>query len=295
MSSSSQPPTGAARRRKRMSDADTRQRMLDTAVQLITQRGMSVSLEHLSFEEIIQAAGVARTSVYRRWPYKDLFFSDVLVELARATALGSGYAEVSQQLADRLEALLPRPRDVDDERDRRDVTIELLRVASLADFEAVYTSQQWRTYIALHATHLGLPDGDLRREVGRALAASDRRFTEARAANLRLLAGLAGYRVATDVGGETDGFALLSLAIGAAMTGLVIKALTAPALVTDRRRLAPFGTSWHAEWSEPALVLAHLMLSHLEPVPGAPWGDNQIRRMITELRALATDQEPSGR
>ena len=81
---SAQPPTGAARRRVRISDEETGRRMLAAAVALIGERGMSVSLEHLSLEEIIQAAGVARSSVYRRWPYKDLFFSDLLVELANA-------------------------------------------------------------------------------------------------------------------------------------------------------------------------------------------------------------------
>ena len=35
---------------------------------------------------VIRDADVSRSSAYRRWPYKDLFFSDLLRELAKAAA-----------------------------------------------------------------------------------------------------------------------------------------------------------------------------------------------------------------
>jgi AcrR family transcriptional regulator len=53
--------------------------MLDAAGAMIGRTGLTVSLEHLSFEDVIHQAGVARSAVYRRWPYKDLFFSDLLL------------------------------------------------------------------------------------------------------------------------------------------------------------------------------------------------------------------------
>ena len=59
--------------------------MLHTATGLIDASGLTVSLDHISFEEVIQQAGVSRSAAYRRWPYKDLFFSDLLKELAQAT------------------------------------------------------------------------------------------------------------------------------------------------------------------------------------------------------------------
>jgi AcrR family transcriptional regulator len=261
--------------------------MLDTAVQLIMDRGMTVSLEHLSVEEIIQAAGVARTSVYRRWPYKDLFFSDLLIELAKATQLGTGYGGVPELLAEHMAQLLPRPDGVDPEQDHRDVTVEILRVSTQADFDTVYASQQWRTYIALHATHLGLPDGDLRQEIGHALRQSEQRFTALREAVFRRFAPLMGYRISGNFPDPDVGYASLALAAGSAMTGLVVRALADPGLVSDRRMLAPFGTSRETEWSSPALVLVGVIRSHVERDTDVPWGDACIRQTIEGLRSLA--------
>src|SRR6516164_8119090 len=77
------PPTGLARRGRRLSDQETEQRMLRAAVAMVSRTGLTVSLDHISFEDIIRDAGVSRSAVYRRWPYKDLFFSDLVRQLAR--------------------------------------------------------------------------------------------------------------------------------------------------------------------------------------------------------------------
>src|SRR5512140_331128 len=76
-------PTGLARRGRRLSDQETGQRMLQAAVAMVHRTGLTVSLDHLSFEDIIRDADVSRSAVYRRWPYKDLFFSDLVAELAK--------------------------------------------------------------------------------------------------------------------------------------------------------------------------------------------------------------------
>jgi AcrR family transcriptional regulator len=57
--------------------------MLQAAVAMVNRTGLTVSLDHLSFEDIIRDADVARSAVYRRWPYKDLFFSDLVKKLAQ--------------------------------------------------------------------------------------------------------------------------------------------------------------------------------------------------------------------
>ena len=57
--------------------------MLDTAVESLSRTGLTVGLDHISVEELIREAGVSRSAVYRRWPYKDLFFADLVAELAK--------------------------------------------------------------------------------------------------------------------------------------------------------------------------------------------------------------------
>jgi hypothetical protein len=60
---------------------------------MVNRTGLTVSLEHLSVEDVIREAGVARSAVYRRWPYpyKDLFLSDLANELAKAAIPTAAY------------------------------------------------------------------------------------------------------------------------------------------------------------------------------------------------------------
>src|SRR6266508_3005306 len=233
MARGDQGPTGAARRRVRISDAETERRMLDAALEMIATRGMSVSLEHLSLEEVIGAAGVSRSSAYRRWPYKDLIF-------------------------------------------------EMLRTAVQADFEGIYLSPRWRTYIALNATFLGLPDGDLRRKVGAALAQTEQRFTTLRAQIAAEMTDVLGYRLVPPLT-VPDGFELMASAVGSAITGLVIKALASPQMVAERRLLRAFGSTRPAEWSVPAFVIVDVALSYIEPDPAVRWDQARIQTVAAQL------------
>ena len=128
-----QPRVGVGRRRQRLSDEETERRMLDSATAQVNRTGLTVSLDHLSFEEIIRDAGVSRSTVYRRWPYKDLFFSDLLRELARAaTPAAVASASVS---APAIEHVLRDRIDWFETADgRRDLLLEIIRVGAEHDF-----------------------------------------------------------------------------------------------------------------------------------------------------------------
>jgi AcrR family transcriptional regulator len=279
MARGDQAPTGAARRRIRISDAETERRMLDAALEIIATRGMSVSLEHLSLEEVIATAGVSRSSAYRRWPYKDLFFSDLLVELARSTNLEDEGAEPLRQAQALLAA---RVQELRTDTSRRDLIIEVLRTAVQADFEGIYSSPRWRTYITLNATFLGLPDGDLQRTVGAALAQTEQRFTTHRAQVAAEMTDVLGYRLVPPLTAP-DGFELMAGAVGSTITGLVIKALASPQLVAERRLLRAFGSTRPAEWSVPAFVIVGVALSYIEPDPAVRWDQARIRTVAAQL------------
>lgn len=75
---------------------------------------------------------------------------------------------------------------------RHRLLLELFRQLSLLDFQALYQSPEWRTYLALHATFLSLADGDLRDEVQAILAQSERDHTARVAAAWAHLAALLG-------------------------------------------------------------------------------------------------------
>lgn len=277
-------PTGLARRGRRLPDHETERRMLRSAVAMVHRTGLTVSLEHISFEDVIRDADVSRSSVYRRWPYKDLFFSDLVKELAKdaTPAIADGEVELIKRIVAAHPGWLGPPEL------RRSLLAELFRQLALFDFQALYGSADWRTYIALHATFMSLTDGGLRDQVQAALAQSERgriaRISEA----WKHLAGLFGYRLRPGLDATFETVATL---IDATMRGLVIMALPMPDIAEHRLQASPFGAAGVDDWSLPAVGLAAIATTFLEPDPEVEWDEE---RLTTVRRALAELALPHG-
>jgi AcrR family transcriptional regulator len=281
MSSSSQAPTGLARRGRRRSDQETAQRMLQAAVAMVHRAGLTVSLDHISFEDVIRDAGVSRSAVYRRWPYKDLFFSDLVKELAKdatPAAITSAELELMRRVvSDHLDWLATPEL-------RHSLVIELIRQLSLFDFQTLYGSAQWRTYLALQATFMSLADGELRDQVRAALAQSEQGRRSRVASAWQQLAGLFGYRLRPELGAT---FETLAALLDATMRGLVIMALPMPELAAHQAQARPFGAAHEDEWSLPALGLASIASAFLEPDHAIEWDDERITSVRQALSSLA--------
>ncbi len=280
MTSEVQPPTGLARRGRRLSDRETEQRMLRAAVAMAQRTGLTVSLDHISLEDVIRDAGVSRSAVYRRWPYKDLFFSDLVKQLAKdaTPTIVDDELELMRQVVaeheDRLETAGLR----------HELVIELFRRLSLLDFETMYNSPGWRTYIALHATFMSLADGALRDQVQTALAESERAHNARIARTWQQLAGIFGYRLRPELGAT---FEMLATLLSATMRGLIIMALSTPGIAGHRVQASPFGAVSRDEWSWPAMGLAGLASAFLEPDPEIQWDDDRLASVRRALRTWA--------
>ena len=256
--------------------------MLQAALAMVNQTGLTVSLDHLSFEDLIRDARVSRSAVYRRWPYKDLFFSDLLKELARAAtpaaisgeaASGPEIRRVALEHLDWLEQ--PELRD--------NLAIELMRRGALHDFQTMHGSAEWRTYLALHATFLSVADDELRSDLQVALAASERDFIGRIASSWERLCALLGYRLRPELGATFETFASL---ISASLRGFVLMALSTPDIATRRIEASPFGAAEAAEWSQPAIALTSIALAFLEPDPTIEWTDERLATVRGGLESL---------
>jgi AcrR family transcriptional regulator len=246
--------------------------MLRTATTLIDATGLTVSLDHISFEEVIQQAGVSRSAAYRRWPYKDLFFRDLLKELAQAArpAAASGFETASASIRAIALAHVDWLATADG---RRDLVLEMIRRGALNDFDTMLGSTEWRTYLALHATFLSIADAELRNDLQEALATSERGFISRIASSWEQLAGLLGYRLRPEVEGS---FEMIASLASASLRGLVIMALSTPELATRRIQARPFGAATAAEWSPIALTAASIAFAFLEPDPTIEWDDQRL-------------------
>ena len=273
------PPTGLARRGRRLSDQETEQRMLRAAVAMVSRTGLTVSLDHISFEDIIRDAGVSRSAVYRRWPYKDLFFSDLVRQLAKdaTPAIVEDELELMRQIA------VSRPDWLETPELRRRLLLELFRQLSLLDFQAMLGSPGWRTYLALHATFMSLADGDLRDQVQAALNQSEQAHNARIAQAWRQLTALFGYRLRPESGITFEALATL---LSATMRGLVVMALSAPDVAGQRIEARPFGADARGRWSLPALGLAGLASAFLEPDPAVEWDAGRIAAVRQALATL---------
>jgi AcrR family transcriptional regulator len=285
MTSYAQAPTGLARRGRRLSDRETEQRMLQTAVSMVNRSGLTVSLDHISLEEVIRDADVSRSAVYRRWPYKDLFFSDLVKELARSatpTIVDEELALIRSIVAERLDWL-------DTPERRHGLVIELIRQLALLDFQRLHGSAQWRTYLALNATFLSLADGQLRDQVAEALAQSEHAHRARVAKAWELMAGLFGYRLRPELGAT---FETLAALLDAHMRGLVIQALSEPDLAAHVAKASPFGAVSEDEWSLAALGAASIATAFLRPDPAIEWNDERrarVRQTLSSLTDLANE------
>ncbi len=283
MGSETAPPTGLARRGRRLSDQETERRMLQAAVAMVSRTGLTVSLDHISFEDIIRDAGVSRSAVYRRWPYKDLFFSDLVTQLARDATP----AIVDDELALIRQIAASRPDWLDTPELRYRLLLELFRQLSLLDFQTMLDSPGWRTYLALHATFMSLADGALRDQVQAALARSERAHNARIARAWRQATALFGYRLRPGAGITFEALATL---LSATLRGLVVVALSSPDVAEQRLEASPFGADTPGKWSLPALGLAGLASAFLEPDPAVEWDAERIAAVRQALVTLSVPE-----
>ena len=255
--------------------------MIAAAIDMIRESGLTVSLDHLSVEDVIRRADVSRTAVYRRWKYKDEFFADLLRHLARDPHPA---VITSQFRPDELRRLAVDHIDwVDTAEGRERLFAELVRVGGAMDLAMLATSHQWRSYMALQAAVLSIEEGDFRAELQAILADSERQIHQRLGANYAAIADLLGYRIRPDAKVTFDDIAIMCSSM---MNGAAVKAQSDASVLTHTVGVAE-RLDQQGPWSVAAAACYAIQALYLEPDPDVTWTEERIARVKDVMRRAA--------
>lgn len=246
----------------------------------VRENGVTVGLDQISLEEAIAASGVARATAYRRWPSRQDFLREVLIQIVRQARLEPETEE--DLLALRRLAETQRENLVSEE-GRRTFVVESFRLATESDYRRLAASREWRDHLALRATCDSLPAGELRETVAAELTDAEEKFAARRATVYARLPALLAYRLVPWLDPET-GFDVMAAAAGAIMTGLIVR----PGLgrSTPPFRARAFGSAIEAAWTIESYSLVSLILSYLEPDPEIEWNESRLLAAFAQWDSL---------
>lgn len=254
-----------------MPETETRSLMLQTAVAALRETGLTVSLEHISMEDVIREAGVSRTAVYRCWPHKDQFIGDLILELAK-TAIPIANTRSPEATTQFKDMFLHRLDDLHSPEARWRLATELVVTASSLDFQHTASlSAQWRTYFALVTTVMNLSDEELLASARQAIGASERQYRDRLSRNFGIIAEILGFRLVDPKHVPLAAVADLVIAL---IRGLIL-----------RNQTAEPETETNEHVSLPALGLTGILMRCFEIDPTVAWDAaraDHLRKMLSE-------------
>lgn len=255
--------TGAPREAQRLSRSEIESRLLDTAMRLIQRTGLTVSLEHLRLDELLELADVPKTSFYRVWQSKDRFFARLLEELVQSEGgVGAAYDPETIRVAGAVIRLHSDLLGTAEGRER--VLRETVRQGAQQNFASLLNSVGWRTYMAILATLPGISDEGARERIKTALQAAENDFLDRMADFYSGLLPVLHYRLRPGI--TTRHVAAAGAAV---VEGLVQRYVVSPELV-DGTVPGPAIDGGTTDWSLAALGFLGVIQALAEPDPDAP-------------------------
>ena len=254
------------RRSTRLSSDQSRARVLAEALSMLATTGLTVSLEHLSIEELIRNADVPRSAFYRLWPSKDLFYAELLEHLTLSTSPADAPFDPAalQTAAHVLHTNAHRVATPDG---RSAVIEEMWRLGGPRNVDALAGSTAWRDATALITTINGVADLGQRESLVRSLRVSEERRIAIMAGQYEQLVTMAGCGLQPGVT-----YPLLARIAARIVEGFVQGNFIRPEL-TATRIMRPGLDGELVPWHPAALSLwaaFHLLLDFDPPSPGTP-------------------------
>lgn len=227
--------------RTRRPAGETRALMLATAVDRVTAEGLHLDYANLELEDLIRAAGVPRSTVFRIWPDRGAFIGDLVRALFEADpGFEAGFDGETLGLLE--EAIAGTGVDTGTPEGRQAALRAVVRHTTAHNIVAVEESLTWRTYRSLSAALTSgdsVPGGEGIRTL---LGEIEARYTDRMAAVYARLNEALGFRMRSGLT-EQD----LALAVMAVIDGLSDHRRIDPDGV-DRPRTVSLGAEGPDEW-----------------------------------------------
>jgi len=183
-------------RPERMPAEEVRQRMLDAGCGLALEAGAALTIEHLRLEEVIQRARVPRSSVYRLWAYREEYIDDLLCYLAGEGSWFSERPVLAPETSSVLQRVLTENKQLLATLEgRRALMLEIVRLTTVRNYNALTESTAWRLHMALMATLGSTRSGEARKRIAAALEDAQKQSRESMVALLGYLMGALGLRL----------------------------------------------------------------------------------------------------
>ncbi len=284
-------PLGLGAARSRLSEEETVKRMLDTGVRIARSEGLRVSFDLLQLEDVIAEAGVSRSAVYKRWPRKEQYYSQVLLRLAGEAHPAQSAYDIGTELV-AIDVALAHTDWFSSPEGRRKLLIEMCREGALQNFMALRERKEWQVYMALHATLGSLPDNRFQDAMREALRLSEEAFIAKMTDFYIRMIEVLGYRMKVSAGDV--GYAEFAALGAAVVEGLVMTSSATPMLSEQRFMIDPFDSGHLADWSYAALGFTSIALSLTEPDPTITWDAERLAN-IEQLLKTARAASEQGR
>jgi len=183
-------------RPERVPAEEVRQRMLDAGRGLALEAGAALTIEHLRLEEVIQRARVPRSSVYRLWAYREEYIDDLLCYLAGEGSWFSERPVLAPETSSVLQRVLAENKQLLATLEgRRALMLEIVRLTTVRNYDALTESTTWRLHMALVATLGSTRSGEARKRIAAALEDAQKQSRESMVALLGYLMGALGLRL----------------------------------------------------------------------------------------------------
>lgn len=162
-------------RSKRQPADETRRKMLDAAVRLVTEQGLELDFANLNLEEFIRIAGVPRSTVFRIWPDRRAFVADLISALFASTPeIGQGFDEETFRIVE--DVIRDNADDLRTPEGRVRLIAEAARVGGARNLSAVANSRPWAIQRSIMSAAMSGSDAVADDAVREALLALEERF-----------------------------------------------------------------------------------------------------------------------